>query len=114
MMEITLDELIKRNTDYSKMPYTLSLVQPEKEIKFDDWNDKDGKLQVLLPKKKGMKILHGRGKLASLLAKEIGKTKAEIEDIIEMDGCSKINSMSRKYKCCYLNFDQWFVAEISQ
>ena len=40
MKEITIDELIKRNTDYSKQPYTLSLVQPDKGIKFDDWDDK--------------------------------------------------------------------------
>ena len=51
MKEITIDELIKRNTDYSKQPYTLSLVQPETGIKFDDWNDKDGKLQVVISNK---------------------------------------------------------------
>ena len=111
MKEITIDELIKRNTDYSKQPYTLSLVQPDKGIKFDDWNDKDGKFQVIISNKKGIKLYDSRKKLARYLATKINHTSSEIEDIIEIEGCEKINEMNSRYRCCYLLFDQWLLVD---
>ena len=84
MKEITIDELIKRNTDYSKQPYTLSLVQPDKGIKFDDWDDKNGKLQVIISNKKGSKLYDSRKKLARVLSTKLNHTTREIEEIIEI------------------------------
>ena len=109
MKEITIDELIKRNTDYSKQPYTLSLVQPEIGIKFDDWDDKDGKLQVVISNKKGIKLYDSRKKLAKFLSTKLNHTAREIEEIIESEGCEKINEMHSGYRCCYLLFDQWLL-----
>ena len=111
MKEITIDELIKRNTDYSKQPYTLSLVQPDKGIKFDDWNDKDGKLQVVISNKKGIKLYDNRKKLARFLSTKLNHTASEIEEFIEIEGCEKINEMHSGYRCCYLLFDQWLLVD---
>lgn len=109
MKEITIDDLIIRNTDYLKQPYTLSLVQPEKGLKFDDWSDSNGKLQVVIPNVKGAKIYFGRDKLCDFLSKKTCFSKKEIENIIENEGCVAINNMNLRYKCCYLLFDYWFV-----
>ena len=111
MKEITIDEIIKRNTDYSKQPYTLSLVQPDKGIKFDDWDDKDGKLQVVISNKKGIKLYDSRKKLARYLATKLNHTAREIEDIIAIEGCEKINEMHSGYRCCYLLFDKWLLVD---
>ena len=111
MKEITIDEIIKRNTDYSKQPYTLSLVQPDKGIKFDDWDDKDGKLQVVISNKKGIKLYDSRKKLARFLSTKLNHTAREIEEIIEIEGCEKINEMHSGYRCCYLLFDKWLLVD---
>ena len=111
MKEITIDEIIKRNTDYSKQPYTLSLVQPDKGIKFDDWDDKDGKLQVVISNKKGIKLYDSRKKFARFLSTKLNHTAREIEEIIESEGCEKINEMHSGYRCCYLLFDKWLLVD---
>ena len=111
MKEITIDELIKRNTDYSKQPYILSLVQPDKGIKFDDWNDNDGKMQVFILNKNGIKLYDSRKKLARFLSTKLNHTAREIEEIIEIEGCEKINEMNNGYRCCYLLFDKWLLVD---
>ena len=83
----------------------------QKGIKFDDWDDKDGKLQVVISNKKGIKLYDSRKKLARYLATKLNHTAREIEEIIEIEGCEKINEMHSGYRCCYLLFDKWLLVD---